>query len=63
MGLAMNAMRLAIGFAAVVAIAAPLSAHHGAASFDSGKELTLKGTVHRMDLVEPALISEVRRQG
>ncbi len=41
----MNAMRLAIGFAAVFAIAVPLTAHHGAASFDSGKELTLKGTV------------------
>src|SRR5467141_1937997 len=31
--------------AAVLMMAAPLIAHHGAASFDTEKELTLKGTV------------------
>jgi len=31
--------------AAVIMMAAPLIAHHGAASFDTSKELTLKGTV------------------
>jgi len=41
----MSAMRLAIGFVAFFAMAVPLTAHHGAASFDTGKELTLKGTV------------------
>ena len=41
----MKAMRLVIGVVAVFAIAVPLTAHHGAASFDSGKEVTLKGTV------------------
>ena len=29
----------------VLAISAPLSAHHGTASFDTAKDLTLKGTV------------------
>lgn len=41
----MNAIRLAIGVAAVFAVIVPLAAHHGAASFDTGKELVLKGTV------------------
>ena len=31
--------------AAVVLLLSPVAAHHGAASFDSGKEVTLKGTV------------------
>lgn len=30
---------------AVVLISAPLFAHHGGASFETGKELTIKGTV------------------
>jgi len=29
----------------VLALSAPIAAHHGAASFDTTKELTLKGTV------------------
>ena len=41
----MRIMRFAIGLAAVVFSTGPLAAHHGAASFDSGKEVTLKGTV------------------
>ena len=41
----METMRLAIAFAAVLTLAVPLGAHHGAASFDTGKELTLRGTV------------------
>jgi hypothetical protein len=41
----MDMMRLAIASAAFLTLAAPLAAHHGAASFDTGKELTLKGTV------------------
>ena len=31
--------------AAVLMTAAPLAAHHGAASFDTEKEIMLKGTV------------------
>ena len=30
---------------ALIVISAPVSAHHGAASFDTAKDLTLKGTV------------------
>src|SRR5687767_6357159 len=41
----MQTMRLAIASAAILTLAVPLGAHHGAASFDTGKELTLKGTV------------------
>ena len=33
------------GFVGVLAISAPLVAHHGAASFDTTRELVLKGTV------------------
>jgi hypothetical protein len=40
----MNAFRLLLGCAVLLALA-PLSAHHGAASFDTTKELALKGTV------------------
>jgi hypothetical protein len=41
----MRTMRMALAVAGVLVIAAPLAAHHGAASFDTGKELTLRGTV------------------
>jgi hypothetical protein len=34
-----------LGFAGVLAISATLVAHHGGASFDTTRELTLKGTV------------------
>jgi hypothetical protein len=34
-----------LGFVGVLAISAPLVAHHGAASFDTTRELVLKGTV------------------
>jgi hypothetical protein len=36
---------LALGIASLVVMTAPLVAHHGAASFDTTKELTLQGTV------------------
>ena len=36
--------RILAAFALVLAVS-PLAAHHGAASFDTSKELTLKGTV------------------
>jgi len=37
--------RLFLGTVSVLALALPLSAHHGNASFDTTRELTLKGTV------------------
>ena len=37
--------RIALILAGVLLAAGPLLAHHGAASFDAGKQLTLKGTV------------------
>jgi len=36
---------IVLGIFTVVAIAAPVGAHHGTASFDTSKDLTLKGTV------------------
>jgi hypothetical protein len=41
----MKATLVGIALVAAGFLAAPLSAHHGAASFDNTKELTLKGTV------------------
>ena len=41
----MKATLLGFVLAAAGLLAVPLSAHHGAASFDNTKELTLKGTV------------------
>jgi WD40 repeat protein len=41
----MKATLLGVVLTAVGLLAVPLSAHHGAASFDNTKELTLKGTV------------------
>ena len=36
---------LVLGVVSVVVVPAPLVAHHGTASFDTSKDLTLKGTV------------------
>jgi len=36
---------IVLGIFTVAAIAAPVGAHHGTASFDTSKDLTLKGTV------------------
>ena len=36
---------IVLGVVTVLAIAAPVRAHHGTASFDTSKDLTLKGTV------------------
>jgi len=41
----MHTTPFAFALAAVLFFMAPLTAHHGAASFDNGKEVTLKGTV------------------
>jgi hypothetical protein len=38
-------LRGAVIFVLIVLITAPTAAHHGTASFDTGKDLTLKGTV------------------
>jgi len=40
-----NWRHLAFAFVGVTLLSASLMAHHGAASFDTSKELTLKGTV------------------
>ena len=39
-------------------LSAPLAAHHGSASFDVGKLLTLKGHGDGMGLVQSALLPE-----
>ena len=36
---------IVLGIVTVLALAAPVRAHHGTASFDTSKDLTLKGTV------------------
>jgi hypothetical protein len=41
----MKTICLALTMAVCMATVAPMKAHHGAASFDTGKEVTLKGTV------------------
>jgi len=38
-------MRALLAIALLVAVSGSVSAHHGAASFDTSKEVTLKGTV------------------
>jgi hypothetical protein len=37
--------RLVLGLAVGLLMSVPLSAHHGGAAFDTGKKVTLKGTV------------------
>ena len=41
----MRTKRIAVLIAAVGLLSVPLAAHHGAAAFDVGKKVTLKGTV------------------
>ena len=43
-------------WAAAVLMSAPLVAHHGAAAFDNGKSLTLKGTVTQWVYSNPHLL-------
>ena len=38
-------MRILFAFVAVLAVSAPAGAHHGSASFDTSKQVTLSGTV------------------
>jgi hypothetical protein len=55
------ANRLGIGafLAGVVAFSAPLFAHHGAASFDTGKMVTVKGTVTEYVWSNPHVLVKV----
>ena len=46
-------------FVGVVAFSAPLFAHHGAASFDSGKTVTVKGTVTEYVWSNPHVLVKV----
>ena len=49
-----------VGFlVGVVALSAPLFAHHGAASFDSGKMVTVKGTVTEYVWSNPHVLVKV----
>jgi len=49
-----------VGFlVGVVAFCAPLLAHHGAASFDSGKTVTVKGTVTEYVWSNPHVLVKV----
>ena len=46
-------------FVGVAAFSAPLFAHHGAASFDSGKTVTVKGTVTEYVWSNPHVLVKV----
>ena len=45
--------RLVIVLAAGLFLSVPLSAHHGGAAFDTGKKVTLKGTVTQWIYMKP----------
>ena len=53
--------RLGLGgfLVAVAALAVPLSAHHGTASFDTGKTVTVKGTVTEYVWSNPHVLVKV----
>jgi len=54
---------LGVVFAVVAVLSVSVAAHHGAASFDTTKEYTLKGKVTEWIWANPQLLLEVRRQG
>ena len=54
-----NRLVIAGFLAGVIAFSAPLFAHHGAASFDSGKTVTVKGTVTEYVWSNPHVLVKV----
>ena len=54
-----NRLSIAGFLLGVVAFSAPLFAHHGAASFDSGKMVTVKGTVTEYVWSNPHVLVKV----
>jgi hypothetical protein len=54
-----NRLSIAGLLVSVVAFSAPLFAHHGAASFDSGKPVTVKGTVTEYVWSNPHVLVKV----
>jgi hypothetical protein len=54
-----NRLNIAGFLIGVVTFAAPLFAHHGAASFDSGKRVTVKGTVTEYVWSNPHVLVKV----
>jgi hypothetical protein len=54
-----NRLSIAGFLLGVVAFSAPLFAHHGAASFDSGKMMTVKGTVTEYVWSNPHVLVKV----
>ena len=46
-------VRASAGFALAVAFASPLSAHHGAGTFELGKSVTFAGTLTKIEFINP----------
>ena len=44
-GIGIKLCGLALAILSLALLAAPLSAHHGTADYDTGKQVTLKGTI------------------
>ena len=55
--------RMTIACALALAMAVPLVAHHGNAAFDTGKRITLKGTVRQWIYSNPHLLLTLEVKG
>jgi uncharacterized protein DUF6152 len=55
--------RLVVVMAFVVALSIPLVAHHGSAAFDTGKKVTLKGTVQEWVYSNPHCLLRLEVKG
>jgi Family of unknown function (DUF6152) len=54
-----NKRRILVGIVGVVAFCVPLAAHHGAASFDTSKMVTVTGTVTEYVWANPHVLVKV----
>ena|ERR1700722_11221065 len=59
----MKARLLAFLAIAVLAVTGPAFAHHGAAAYDMGKAVTIKGTVTNFEFINPHVLITVESKG
>ena len=52
-----NVLAMVMAAVALLAVTSPLVAHHGAATFDTANEMTLKGTVTEWTWFNPRLLT------